>query len=63
MVTYFDHVPSRITMVIVKPEDLRKHNVLISEYYAAIGQMRCTMSKYFRTARLGLQVMKFIGRR
>ena len=37
-----------------------KRDVLVSEYYGTIGQMRRAMSEYFRTARPWLDAMKFI---
>ena len=40
-----------------------KRDVLVSEYYSTIGQMRRAMSEYFRTARSGLDAMSFICRR
>ena len=40
-----------------------KRDVLVSEYYATVVQMRRAMSEYFRTARPGLDVMKFINRK
>ncbi len=39
-----------------------KRDVLVSEYYATVGEMRHTVSEYFRTARPELDVMKFISR-
>ncbi len=40
-----------------------KRDVLVSEYYGTVGQMRHAMSEYFRTARPGLDAMKFICRK
>ena len=40
-----------------------KRDILVSEYYSTIGQMRRAMSEYFRTARPGLDPMAFICRR
>ena len=40
-----------------------KRNVLVSEYYATIVQMRNAMSEYFRTARPRIDVMEFICRK
>ena len=40
-----------------------KRDVLVSEYYGTVVQMRRAMSEYFRTAKPGLDAMKFIRRR
>ena len=40
-----------------------KRDVMVSEYYGTIGEMRHAMSEYFRTAQPRLDAMKFIGRR
>ena len=40
-----------------------KRDVPVSKYCATVVQMRRAMSEYFRTARPGLDVMKFINRK
>lgn len=40
-----------------------KRDELVSEYYATVAHMRRAMSEYFRTARPGLDVVRFIDRR
>lgn len=40
-----------------------KRDILVSEYYGTVAEMRRTMSEYFRTAQPKLDVMKFICRK
>ena len=40
-----------------------KRSVLVSEHYSTLQYMRHSMSEYFRTSRLDLDVMKFVQRK